>query len=328
VARDAVRTIGLLLDDVLDTARLDAGRLELRPHEFDLHALLHQLHEAQRGVFAAKGLTLALHIAAGVPRTVHADPLRLKQVLLNLLSNAAKYTEQGGATLSAAAASNAAGAAGLELTVQDSGVGIAPALQARLFEPFVTLHGAAADVTPSSGLGLSICRRLVQLMGGSIELQSQPGAGARVLVRVPLRQPGDAATSGPLRRDGVLLLCDDDEVSRLLLGAALGRMGYTVVQAARGDQALARWRAGDVRLLLTDLRMPGLGGHALAQAIREAEAADAARGRTAIVFCSGDVPPLADAAGTPPLADAFIGKPVDLATLADTLHALLDTATA
>ena len=325
VARDAVRTIGLLLDDVLDTARLDAGRLELRPHEFDLHALLHQLHEAQRGVFAAKGLTLALDVAAGVPRTVHADPLRLKQVLLNLLSNAAKYTERGGATLSAAVGKDEAGTAVLDLAVRDSGVGIAPELQARLFEPFVTLHdGDVADESRSSGLGLSICRRLVALMGGQVTLHSQPGQGTAVQVRVPLQQPGSAAARGPLRRDGVLLLCDDDEVSRLLLGAALSRMGYEVVQAARGDAALARWREGGVRLLLTDLRMPGLNGHALAQAIRDAEAADASLGRTAIVFCSGDVPPLAEAAGTPPLADAYIGKPVDLSTLADTLHALLD----
>lgn len=321
VARDAVRTIGLLLDDVLDTARLDAGRLELRPHEFDLHALLHQLHEAQRGVFAARGLALGLQVAPAVPRTVHADPLRLKQVLLNLLSNAAKYTEAGGAALSVDV--DRQGAATLVFAVQDSGVGIAPEQQARLFEPYVSLRSGSEEV-PSSGLGLSICRRLVELMGGGIELHSTPGAGTRVTVRVPLRQPGADAKRGALRRDGVLLLCDDDEVSRLLLSAALARMGHAVEQASQGSQALARWREGGVRLLITDLRMPGLSGQALAQAIRSAEAADASLGRTAIVFCSGDVPPLADdAAGA--LADAFIGKPVDLATLEDTLHALLDT---
>ena len=123
---------------------------------------------------------------------------------------------------------------------------------------------------------------------------------------------------------------DDGEISGLqpemlgTLARALGRMGYAVEQAALGDQALARWRAGGVRLLITDLRMPGLSGQALAQAIRAAEAADETLGRTAIVFCSGDVPPLAAEAGT--LADAFIGKPVELATLADTLRALLGDA--
>lgn len=324
VARDAVRTIAALLDDVLDTARLDAGRLELRPHDFDLHALLQQLREAQRGVFAAQGLTLALEIAPGVPRTVHADALRLKQVLLNLLSNAAKYTAQGGATLAAATAAGPGGAAQLVLSVQDSGRGIEPALQAGLFEPYATLprEGRGED-TPSSGLGLSICRRLVALMDGAIELQSSPGAGTTVTVRLPLHQPGDAA-AGAARRDGVLLLCDDDEVARLLMSAALARLGHEVVQAARGDAALARWRQGDVRALITDLRMPGLSGQGLAQAIREAEAADPARGRTAIVFCSGDMPPLASDSGGATLADAYIGKPVDLATLADTLHALLE----
>lgn len=321
VARDAVRTMGALLDDVLDTARLDAGRLELRPHDFDLHALLQQLREAQRGVFAAKGLTLALEIAPSVPRAVHADPLRLKQVLLNLLSNAAKYTAQGGATLSAATANSDDGAPQLVLAVQDSGRGIAPEQQTRLFEPYVTLaDGATDEATPSSGLGLSICRRLTALMGGRIELESRLGGGTTVTLHVPLQQPGDGVR-GPLRRDGVLLLCDDDEVARLLLAAALMRLGHEVVQAARGDTALARWRHGDVRMLVTDLRMPGLSGQALAETIREAEAADPGRGRTAIVFCSGDMPPLAGEAG-PALADAYIGKPVDLATLAHTLRAL------
>ncbi len=323
IARDAARTIAQLLDDVLDAARLDAGRLQLHEQEFDLHALLAQLADMNRPVMEAKGLVLLLQLAPDVPRTVHADPLRLKQVLMNLLSNAAKYTASGRVLLQADIARDEA-APQLRLQVRDTGVGIAPEMQQRLFEPFVTLHGAGdAPAMGSSGLGLSICRRLVELMGGRITLASERGVGTDVGVRLPLERlaPG-AGARAPVRRDGLLLLCDDDEVSRMLMAAALGRLGHRVVEAARGDDALLRWQQGDVRIVITDLSMPGLHGADLAGAIRRAEAADpqaAARGRTGIVFCSGSAPA---ELGSPLSADAYLSKPVDMAVLADTLAAL------
>ena len=319
IARDAVRTIAQLLDDVLDTARLDAGRLELRLQEFDLQALLEQIMRTHRPELTAKGLGFVLECDPRVPRTVHADPLRLKQVLMNLLSNAAKYTQAGSVRLVVGLGSLAADTPALQLEVRDTGVGIPLALQQRLFEPFVTLGAGGAGSPSSSGLGLSICRRLVELMGGTITLHSEFGVGTGVQVLLPLLAPPPGGSA--LKREGALLLCDDDEVSLLLMAAALARLGYPALQVGSGQAALARWREGGVRVLVTDLTMPGLDGSALIQAIRSAEAGAAER--TGIVVCSGSAPPVAGPGAAPPPYDAFISKPVDLNALGDTLRRLM-----
>lgn len=320
VAQDAARTLAQLLDDVLDAARLDAGRLELRPREYDLHALLDNLADAYRGEAAAKGLDLAYTRASELPATVHGDPLRLKQVLVNLLSNAVKYTAAGQVRLQAGLRPGEGGAAELHFEVADSGAGIPVELQPRLFEPFAAVDAAGGQ--RSTGLGLSICQRLVTLMGGRIELVSAPGQGTRIGVRLPLATPAAALGEVPVRRHGVLLVCDDDEVSRVLVAQMLRRAGHEVAEADRAAQALARCRQGGVRLLLSDLRLPDHDGLWLARELRAAEAGAAER--TGIVICSGTAPPPAADAAAP--CDAWLTKPVEPRSLADTVAALLGTA--
>jgi two-component system sensor histidine kinase EvgS len=328
IARDAARTLGQLLDDVLDAARFQAQAetLELRPQDFDLHGLIEQVRDAHAGPAAAKGLAFSCVVAPDVPRMAYVDPLRLKQVLTNLLSNAVKYTEQGRVDLGVALGLAPASAArpepvpALVFTIEDTGPGIATALHERLFEPF----GSAPVERGSTGLGLSICRRLTALMGGTIQLEDRPGGGTRVLVNLP--GAWRSRQGLPLRREGRVLVCDDDPVCRILLAEALRRKGYPVVEVEDGQAALQRWRAGDVRLLITDLTMAGLSGGDLIAAIRQAEAEQAGQAgqaeRTAIIVCSGDLTPSAAATGTAPRHDGFLSKPLDLATLDDMLVAL------
>ena len=324
IARDAARTLGQLLDDVLDAARFQAKieAIELRPQDFELHALIEQVCEAHAGPAAAKGLAFSWAVAADVPRMAYLDPLRLKQVLTNLLSNAVKYTAQGQVTLGVAQRPDGAGsngdgkaqAATLEITIEDTGPGIAPALQDRLFEPF-----SSAPTGPgSSDLGLSICRRLTLLMGGSIDVDNRPDGGTIARLRLP--GGWRARPAVPLRGSGCVLVCDDDAVCRILLAEALKRGGHTVEAVADGHAALQRWRAGGVRLLITDLTMGGLSGAGLMAAIRQEEAGQAER--TAIIVCSGDLTPPAVADGVAPHHDGFLSKPLDLATLNDLLAAL------
>lgn len=317
IAADAARTLAQLLDDVLDAARASFGRLELRPQAFDLHTLMMQTADAHAGAAAAKGLLLLPNIADDVPRTVHADPLRLRQVLTNLLSNAVKYTDSGGVHLSVARDTLPGGAPALCFTVLDSGPGIAPELQRRLFEPFAAGEGAGGSAEPgarSTGLGLSVCRRLVALMQGRIDIDSRPGEGTTVRVRVPLLQP----RSTGMPREGAVLVCDDDPVSRLLLAEALRARGLSVVEVGSAQAALSRWREGGVRLLVTDLSMPGGDGLSLVASLRAEEPEDGSQ-RTPVVVCSGNPPPAHDG---PPPYDAFIAKPVDMKTLIDTLETL------
>ena len=315
IAREAARTMAQLLDDVLDAARASFDRLELRPQNFDLQTLLAQVIDAHAGAATAKGLALSSQIAADVPHTVHADPLRLKQVLTNLVSNAVKYTESGSVLLTLACDRLPDGAAALRFTVQDSGPGIAVALQPQLFEPFTTGGAATGRGTPSTGLGLSVCRRLVTLMQGTIALDSAPGRGTAAVVTVPVLRPAGST----MPRDGIVMVCDDDPVSRLLMAEILASRGVTVVTVGSADEALARWRQGGVQLLVTDLAMPGQGGEALVATLRAEEAAQGRSGRTAVVVCSGNPAPTES---QPPPYDAFIAKPVDMKTLFDTLEAL------
>jgi two-component system sensor histidine kinase EvgS len=317
IARDSAATLRRLLDDVLDAARLDAGRLQLRPFDFDLPALIQQLVEAYDREAAGKGLRFEHEVAPDVPRLFRGDALRLRQVLVNLLSNAVRYTAHGSIRFDVRRSVGTDGAA-LEFVVTDTGVGIPEPDRARLFEPFATLRAGATESPSGSGLGLSISRRLVHLMGGSITLDSRPaeaGGGVRATVTLPLPAHPSARA---LRPAGALLLCDDDDVSRLLMAQMLRQLGHQVVAVPDVAQALDRWREGDVRVVVTDLTMPGADGHALVQSIRLAEAESP--WRTAILVCSGTPPPVED--GQVRQYDAYLPKPVDLATLTAAFESL------
>jgi two-component system, NarL family, sensor histidine kinase EvgS len=196
VARSASRTLGQLLDDVLDSAKLDAGGVQLHPQDLDLWALLQEAADAHRSAARSKGLQFQFTRDEALPSHIFADGLRLKQVVTNLLSNAIKYTERGRVSLQVGAAQATDGRMAWVLRVSDTGPGIAPADQARLFEPFVTVPGAESAHAPSTGLGLSICRRLVTLMGGNIVINSDVGAGTSFTVRLPLH----AASAASLAR--------------------------------------------------------------------------------------------------------------------------------
>jgi two-component system, NarL family, sensor histidine kinase EvgS len=329
IARDAVQSLGQLLDDVLDTARQRLGRVELRPEQFNVHALFQQVADSQARLITEKGLQLHLDVARDVPRIVSADPLRLKQVLVNILNNACKYTEQGHIHFSLLAQPHLAGSAGLRFIVQDTGPGMAAATQAKLFEPFATgPTSALREDLRSSGLGLAHCKRLLTLMKGELKVDSLLGRGTTVTVDVPAAPVATsvASASRRLRQQGDILVCDDDPVSCILMSEMLRLAGHSVHSVHSAEDALQRWRAGGVRLLITDLNMPGMGGEALMAQIRADEADKRAHSpaqhseRTGLVVCSGD--PAPSAAEGAALHDAFIRKPVDMSTLEGTLSAL------
>ncbi len=314
IARDAAQTLSQLLDDVLDSARTKSGVIELRPQDFDLRGLLQQVRDAHAGALAAKQLAFECVVSDDVPRLVYLDPLRLRQVLTNLLGNATRYTLAGTVVLEVSRVAHNDGPMGLQFLIRDTGPGIAPERRAQLFEPF----GTEPTAKGSTGLGLSICRRLVQAMGGTLALESQPGQGTTVRVSLPTSLR--AKPQRVLRHSGSVLLCDDDPVSRMLMAELLSAAGYPLTEVTDGQAALERWRRGDVRLLITDLTMPRLDGSRLIEAIRSEESESSEH--TAIVVCSGNPAPLADTNHGSPLHDAFLSKPTELRTLIDTLAAL------
>jgi len=303
LAQDASEALLLLIDDVLDLARLESGRLRLQPVPVVLASLLKQIVEQHQLAAERGGLRLQLTLAPGLPARLSLDALRLRQLLANLLGNAIKYTAAGQVMLQAAVVDG-----GLQLTVRDTGIGIAADRQHALFEPFETLHSPGQAVPDrSTGLGLAICKRLVDAMGGQIGLVSEPGLGTRVRVWLPLTPV--AADTAPA---GALLLVDDDPVSRLLMATMLRSEGFVVEEAGGAQDALALWRSTPLAAVISDRHMPGTDGPALLASIqREARASGQAPPRC--LLCTGDSH-FADN-GMPPAVDTLLRKPVQLATL-------------
>lgn len=279
---DALMTI---LDDVLDLTRLDAGRLELDRRDFEPRRVVHSVIHLMASRATEKGLRLDAEFAPSVPEQFCGDAARLRQVLLNLIGNAIKFTERGGITIMVAG--TAEGGGGLRFEVRDTGPGIPPDRRDTLFEPYVQADPTVAARYGGSGLGLSICRRLVILMGGSIGVDSAPGQGSGFWFTLPswerrtqARPPSDdrnmaqaalaAPDVDPDRGTGGLnvLLAEDNPINQKVVAGYLSHSGHRVTLAATGFEAVDHATRGGFDVVLMDVHMPVLDGLQATRAIR------------------------------------------------------------
>ncbi|MBF0185083.1 MAG: response regulator [Magnetococcales bacterium] len=261
-----------LINNVLDLSKMEAEQSIIEAAHCDLHHLLQELLSLMSVAASEKGLHLRLHQSADLPRTVIIDGPRLRQVLLNLIGNAIKFTPQGEIILQAE--SRAAGRSEGELlfAVIDSGPGIAAADQQRIFLPFEQVSHDPQQVQRGTGLGLSICRQLIQQMQGTIELESTLGHGSCFRLRLPLQLPATPLPAAPppgeqrivgLQNEQTevrLLIAEDQPENRQLLHRLLAEVGFLVEEAADGLAAVRLARAWRPDLIIMDIRMPGLDG--------------------------------------------------------------------
>ncbi|HMN92948.1 MAG TPA: ATP-binding protein [Hydrogenophaga sp.] len=269
-----------VVDDILDFSRIESGKLVLEDRPFDLHAAIGSAVDMVRIKAQEKGLHLSMYLAATVPEAIRGDVTRLRQVLLNLLANAVKFTARGEVTLrvwSDAASSQEASV--LHFSVTDTGVGIRPDRLGDLFQPFAQGDTSTTRVYGGTGLGLMICKHLVELMGGRIGVSSEPGAGSTFRFELPVHpvrlsdvEP-DHALPTPVATGRHRVLAVDDHPGNLkVIAAMLERLGYPHETCEDGRQALdrilqARQDGHPFALLLLDLHMPGLDGIATARAV-------------------------------------------------------------
>ncbi|MHB1057773.1 MAG: hybrid sensor histidine kinase/response regulator [Rhodanobacter sp.] len=302
-----------LLNDALDLARIEAGRLELEPAPFDPRQLLDDVAQLEQGLAHAKGIRFVLEVADDLPGRVVGDAVRIKQILLNLANNALKFTEHGKVTLSAQRTGD-----GLLFSVSDTGPGIPEASQARLFQRFEQAEGPQRRA--GSGLGLAICRELVEMMGGSIELESRLAHGSTFRVRLPLAEPpvdaSPPAVAAPAGMACRLLLVEDDTIVAAVIRGLLEREGHAVTHVVNGLAALAELAHASFDAVLLDLDLPGVDGFQIARLIRQREHAGRHLPIVAVTARSGsDDEVQARAAGM----DGFLHKPLSGEQLAQAL---------
>ncbi|HEY5718852.1 MAG TPA: ATP-binding protein, partial [Gammaproteobacteria bacterium] len=262
-----------LLDDLLDFAKLETGYIELDPVNFELAAWLEQALAGSRRAAARKGLAFDLQLAEGVPAQLHLDPVRLRQVLQNLVSNAVKFTEQGTVTVEVALDAAGDGGALLRFAVSDTGAGIASAALPHIFDAFSQGDQSLTRRHGGTGLGLALSRGLSELMGGELAVSSEAGRGSRFSLSVPLasgRQPAGAPRPrvAPAGGQPRVLVADDDPVSQRVAAAMLRRLDCLPTLVANGRAALHALQAQPFDLVLLDCQMPVLDGYQAAAAIR------------------------------------------------------------
>jgi two-component system sensor histidine kinase EvgS len=269
-----------LIGDILDIARIESGRLSLCPERVNLVDTVTSVARIFDGLARQKNLSLqVIFNPPDLAVDVYLDPLRFKQVLSNLVSNAIKFTEQGHVRITLDLMNTEVPArALLQLTVQDSGVGISAEDQQRLFEPFAQTENSSQQGRSGAGLGLVISRNLCEMMGGQLQLSSQPGIGTQVCLSLALEtlpiqvntaksEPAIKTSSSPL----LVLVVDDHPANRLLMCQQLEFLGHHFSIAENGRSGLELWKAGHFDLVIVDCNMPLMNGYELTRAIRQHE---------------------------------------------------------
>ncbi|HUL10171.1 MAG TPA: PAS-domain containing protein [Candidatus Acidoferrum sp.] len=275
VVRQCGNALLTVIDDILDFSKIEAGKLDLANDPFDLQEALAGVAAITGAAAANKGLRLTVAVADGVPRGLCGDEHRLRQILLNLVSNAVKFTERGGIDIAVEAVTATPDRARLRFTVSDTGIGIPLDAQQRLFDAFYQVEGTYRRKVGGTGLGLAICSKLVALMGGEIGVQSMPDMGSRFSFtaefgrsaqRAPLGETATAVAEAdtPLH----ILLVDDLDLNREVATALLTQAGHTVDTAQDGAAAVAAVAAKTYDLVLMDVQMPVMDGYEATTRIR------------------------------------------------------------
>ncbi len=260
-----------VVDDILDFSKIEAGRIEIESTVFEPARVVEDVVRLLRTKAEAKGLAASTAVAPGAPDWVRGDPARLRQILFNFVGNAVKFTETGGVSVELSAPRPGR----IRVDVSDTGIGIAPEAQARVFERFVQADGSTTRRFGGTGLGLAIAKSLAERMGGSVGVESEPGRGSRFWVELPApaasaptARTDRAAPRGAGLRGLRILAAEDNHVNQKLLTALLARAGHKVDIAANGAEAVAAAQARPYDLVLMDIQMPVMDGSAAARAIR------------------------------------------------------------
>jgi signal transduction histidine kinase/ActR/RegA family two-component response regulator len=313
-----------IINDILDTSKIDAGRIELEDIDFDLARLLEEVHGLFRLALREKGLAGECRLDPVVETSCRGDPLRLRQVLVNLVSNAIKFTETGTIRIACSRLGSLPHGQRLRFEVNDTGTGIAPEVQARLFRPFSQADTSTTRRYGGTGLGLSISSRLVAMMGGKLDVQSEPDSGSRFHFDLVLERARQPVAAPDIRQSDVrsplggrILVAEDNRVNLLVVVKLLTRWGCEITSAGTGREAVAAFGQGAFDVILMDCHMPEMDGFAAAEAIRDLERGSGSR--IPIIALTASAMSADREHSLRSGMDDFVTKPI----VVDTLHEVL-----
>lgn len=320
-----------LINDILDLSKIEAGKMELDRSDFSLRASINDIIKTQMTLIRSKGLDVRTEIPSSVPDKLCGDQLRLKQTLLNLLGNAIKFTDQGWIRVAVAVIERHDNRVNLQIEVADTGIGISTEAMEKIFKPFTQADTSITRKYAGSGLGLSICMRLAELMGGSLRAESTEGVGSAFYLQLPFDIKGEVPERGDESGDIVrglwhgpplnILVADDLETNLTVAMRLLQKTGHTSVGAHNGEEAVEKWRQGAFDAILMDIQMPGMNG---IEATREIRAREQETGRhiPVIALTARALPEERDSILSNGF-DGYIAKPVEIAALFSELRRCL-----
>ena len=347
-ARDSARHLLNLLDEILDFAKLDAQKVRLSPVSFDPQATVLAACDAFQATAEQKGIALRTDLGAVSPRVgaLTADEGKLRQVLLNLVSNAVKFTQQGEVVVSLRITPRDDDQATVLIDVSDTGMGIPESALDQLCQPFFQVESGSNRSHGGTGLGLAICKQIIEEMGGTIAVRSVEGVGTTFEIRVdlpysveppappvaehadPAAQSDSAPPPDALRLRGHVLLVEDNEVNAFIASMTLESLGLTCRQARHGEAAVALFQTEAFDVVLMDCEMPVMDGYEAVRQMRAIEAAEPTRPHTPIVALTAHALSGDREACLARGMDDYLTKPFDRHTLAQTLARWLPSSTA
>jgi len=328
IINQSAETLLTILDDVLDLSKIEAGKLQISKHQFDLRSVLAGVANLLEQGFKQKNVSLTVELADNLPKSVFGDSNRIRQIMYNLLSNALKFTENGSVQLAAKVAiSEPDQPCTVQITVTDTGIGISSEVMNRLFQPFEQADSSIARQYGGTGLGLSICRRLADLMGGAITVNSTEGRGSTFTLTVPLEvapeettiteQNSIEAEPNKTPENAHILVVEDNKVNQIVIGKILKSLGYSWDTADDGVSALEVFDPERHAIILTDIRMPRMDGYRLASEIRSLEGHGS---KVPIIALSADAMEEAKEKSELSGIDVFLTKPVKIDEVRECLN--------
>jgi two-component system sensor histidine kinase RpfC len=338
VIQTSALTLLLLVDDVLDISAIEAGKLNRKDADFNLHELIGRVSKMLQQAAADKDLALRIRIDDNVPVRLHGDGAHLTQILLNLMHNAVKFTERGSVSLQVMLRSAPGAPLRLCFSVRDTGIGIPPEDKERIFQAFEQVDSGPTRRFGGTGLGTTIAKTLTQLLEGQIGLEDNPGGGSHFWVEIPMRLQGAAAMDESERGDKVvaiddpfvrhrarvrplrILIADDQQANRTVLCRILERAGHRVQQANDGEQALDQLEADNIDLAIVDMHMPRFTGLDVLRQLRYMQAGGR---QTPVIVLSADATAQAAKDAAEAGAPAFLTKPVVVSRLLETIADLI-----